>query len=221
MAVNTYTTLKTAIANWLNRSDLSDEIADDFITLTEADYNAKLRIRQMEQIDSITIDSETETVPSGFISARSFYILSGSKYTLNYVSPHNMFELRGGSTTGRPPMYTIESDNETESFRFAPSPDASYTGYIHYYKKIAPLTSSNADNYILLQHPGIYLYGSLYHASNFIGGLDPAQIQNWLGLYSAALERCENNDRQDSYGHAPVVQRAAVNTDVSFIKTKK
>ena len=82
MAVNTYTALKAAIANWLNRSDLSDEIADDFITLTEADYNAKLRIRQMEQIDSITIDSETETVPSGFISARSFYILSGSKYTL-------------------------------------------------------------------------------------------------------------------------------------------
>ena len=72
MAVSTYTELKASIANWLNRSDLSDEIADDFIKLTEADFNAKLRIRQMEQIDTITIDSETETVPSGFISVRSF-----------------------------------------------------------------------------------------------------------------------------------------------------
>ena len=68
MAVSTYTELKASIANWLNRSDLSDEIADDFIKLTEADFNAKLRIRQMEQIDTITIDSETESVPSGFIS---------------------------------------------------------------------------------------------------------------------------------------------------------
>ena len=72
MAISTYTELKASIANCLNRSDLSDEIADDFIKLTEADFNAKLRIRQMEQIDTVTIDSETETVPTGFISVRSF-----------------------------------------------------------------------------------------------------------------------------------------------------
>ena len=33
MALNTYSALKTSIANWLNRSDLTDEIADDFIKL--------------------------------------------------------------------------------------------------------------------------------------------------------------------------------------------
>ena len=83
MAISTYTELKASIANWLNRSDLSDEIADDFIKLTEADYNAKLRIRQMEQIDTVTIDAETVAVPSGFIAVRSFYILlSSTKYPL-------------------------------------------------------------------------------------------------------------------------------------------
>ena len=129
MALNTYAALKTAIANWLNRSDLSDEIADDFIKLTEADFNSKLRIRQMEQIDTITIDSETETVPTGFIGVRSFYILSSdTKYTLEYITPHNLFEIRGGSRTGRPRSYTIEADNETEQFRFGPSPDTTYTG---------------------------------------------------------------------------------------------
>ena len=78
MAVSTYTELKASIANWLNRSDLSDEIADDFIKLTEADYNAKLRIREMEQIDTVTINAETVTVPTGFIAVRSFYILQSS-----------------------------------------------------------------------------------------------------------------------------------------------
>ena len=43
MALSTYTELKSAIANWLNRSDLTSEISDDFIILTEADLNAKLR----------------------------------------------------------------------------------------------------------------------------------------------------------------------------------
>jgi hypothetical protein len=221
MAVSTYTELKASIANWLNRSDLSDEIADDFIKLTEADFNAKLRIRQMEQIDTVTINAETVSVPTGFISVRSFYILSSStKYPLEYITPHNMFEIRGGSRSGRPRSYTIEADNETEQFRFGPSPDVSYTGYLSYYKNIEALSSSNASNPILDKHPGIYLYGSLYHAANFLGGMDPDQKQNWLQMYIAAMERCEQNDKQDSYGGAPVTQRTDVQTDLSFYRNR-
>jgi len=221
MALSTYAELKTGIANWLNRTDLTDEISDDFIKLTEADFNAKLRIRQMEQIDTINIDSETETVPTGFISVRSFYILLSSvKHPLEYITPANMFETRGGSRSGRPRAYTIESDNETETFRFGPSPDTSYTGYLSYYKAISALSVSNTSNWMLANHPAVYLYGSLYHASNFLGGIDPQQAQNWLQMYSVAMERCENNDKQDSYGGAPVTQRTDVQTDLSFYRTR-
>ena len=221
MALSSYSELKSAIANWLNRSDLTDEIADDFIKLTEADFNAKLRIRPMEQIDTITIDSETETVPTGFIAVRSFYILlSGVKHPLEYITPANMFETRGGSRSGRPRAYTIESDNETETFRFGPSPDTSYTGYLSYYKAISALSASNTSNWMLANHPAVYLYGSLYHAANFLGGIEPQQVQNWLQMYATSLERCENNDKQDSYGGAPVTQRTDVQTDLSFYRTR-
>jgi len=221
MALSSYSELKSSVANWLNRTDLTDEIADDFIKLTEADYNAKLRIRAMEQIDTITIDSETESVPTGFIAVRSFYILSSSvKYPLEYITPANMFETKGGSRTGKPRAYTIESDNETETFRFGPSPDTSYTGYLSYYKAISPLSSSNTSNWMLANHPGVYLYGSLFHAANFLGGIDPQQLQNWLQMYSVAMERVENNDKQDSYGGAPVTQRTDVQTDLSFYRTR-
>ena len=221
MALTTYTELKSSIANWLNRDDLTTEIAGDFIALAESDFNAKLRIRQMEQVDTITINAETVTVPTGFIGVRSFYILSGStKYHLSYITPANLISIKGGSTSGLPRTYTIESDNGIESFRFAPSPDTTYTGYLQYYKNFTALSDSNTSNYILANHPAIYLYGSLYHASNFIGGMDHNQTQQWLGMYSAALERCENNDRQDSYGGAPVVQRTDVGTDLSFYRRK-
>ena len=42
MAITTYAELKTAIANWLNREDLTSVIPD-FISLAEADFNRKLR----------------------------------------------------------------------------------------------------------------------------------------------------------------------------------
>ena len=60
------------------------------------------------------------------------------------------------------------SDNETETLRFGPAPDTAYTGYLSYYKSFGALSDTNTTNYILNNHPGIYLYGSLYHAANFL-----------------------------------------------------
>ena len=76
MALNNYANLKIAIANFLARDDLTSEI-DDFIDLTEADFNRRLRIRSMETVDSsFTIDAETEALPTGFLQVRSFVLTS-------------------------------------------------------------------------------------------------------------------------------------------------
>ena len=77
MALTNYTELKASLANWLNRSDLTTEIADDFIKLAEADFNSKLRVRAMIAQVNITVDAETEALPTDFLQIRNFYILSG------------------------------------------------------------------------------------------------------------------------------------------------
>ena len=213
MALNSYSALKTSIANWLNRSDLTTEIAD-FIVLAEKDFNSKLRIRKMNATDSsLTIDSETVALPTGFLQIRDFYILEGgTKYALKYITPAQMDQIRGSSTTGMPSAYTILGDN----LRFAPVPSSSYTGVINYYKEFDALSDSNTSNYILTNHPSIYLYGSLYHAANFLGGIEPRQVQQWQQQYTTSLERLERNDREDQYGNAPLQQRGDVTVAGSF-----
>jgi hypothetical protein len=213
MALATYSDLKTSLANWLNRTDLTSEISGDFIVLAEKDFNSKLRVRKMIAQSSITIDAETETLPTGFLQVRDFYILQGNtKYSLQYITPAQMDQIRGGSTTGQPSTYTILGDN----LRFAPAPSTSYTGIINYYKEFDPLSDSNTSNYILTNHPAIYLYGSLYHASNFLGGIEPNQAGQWEKMYQTALERLERNDKEDSYGNAPLQQRSDVTVAGSF-----
>ena len=205
MALTNYTTLKASIANWLNRSDLSDEIADDFIVLTEADFNSKLRVRKMIASADVTINAETAALPTGFLQVRDFYILSGStKYPLRYMTPSQMDQVKGTSTTGIPQAYTILGD----TFRFTPKPDSSYTGYLNYYKKFDALSSTNATNFILTDHPAIYLYGSLFHAANFLGGYNPQQVQTWQQMYATALERLELNDREDQFSGSPLQIRS-------------
>ena len=213
MALASYSDLKTSIANWLNRSDLTTEIANDFIVLTEADLNSKLRVRKMITSTSITIDSETESLPTDFLQVRDFFITSGgTKYALKYITPAQMDQIRGSSTTGMPSAYTILGD----SFRFAPIPDSAYTGTLNYYAKFAALSDTNTSNYILASHPAIYLYGSLYHAANFLGGVDPQRLQQWQGMYTTAMERLDRNDREDQYGNAPLQQRGDVTVAGSF-----
>jgi|TARA_Y100000401_G_C8293725_1_gene210164 hypothetical protein len=214
MALSNYTELKASIANWLNRSDLTSEISEDFIVLAEKDFNSKLRIRKMNATDSsFTINAETVALPTGFLQVRDFYILQGgTKYALKYITPAQMDQIKGSSVSGLPSTFTILGDN----FRFAPTPAESYTGVINYYKEFDPLSSSNATNYILTNHPSIYLYGSLYHAANFLGGIEPRQVQQWQQQYATALERLERNDREDQYGNAPLQQRGDVTVAGSF-----
>ena len=213
MALSTYTELKSTIANWLNRSDLTSEIAEDFIVLAEADFNSKLRIRQMHSQTTITIDAETESTPTGFLQVRDFYILSNNdKYAMNYLSPAQMDSIKGTSMSGLPVAYTILGS----TFRFTPRPADSYSGILNFYKKFDALSVSNPSNYILTDHPAIYLYGSLFHASNFLGGIDPNQSQQWSQMYQTALERAELNDREDQFSGSPLQIRSDVTVSSPF-----
>ena len=214
MALSTYTELKSAIANWLNRSDLTTEIGDDFIKLVESEYNSKLRIKAMlTSKTDYSVDAETVAVPTGFLQVRDFYIVQGTnKYSLTYMPPTQMDQVKGGSTTGRPNVYTILGTN----FRFAPTPDATYTATINYYKAIDALSGSTATNWILTNHPGVYLYGSLYHAANFLGGIEPNKLQNWLQLYQTGLELIERNDREDQWSGSPLQSRSDVTVAAAF-----
>ena len=216
MALTTYTELKASLANWLNRSDLTTEIGDDFIKLAEADFNSKLRVRSMIDQVSITVDAETVALPVDFLQIRDFYILSGqTKTPLVYTTPASMDTTSGTSTSGRPSSFTILGD----TVRFSPKPDATYTAVMNYFKKFPALTSSVSTNYILGSHPAIYLYGSLFHAANFLGGINPQQVQTWQQMYATAMERLELNDREDEYNGSPLQVRTVTSVASPFIST--
>tara|TARA_R110000851_G_scaffold229442_1_gene382094 strand:+ start:466 stop:1107 length:642 start_codon:yes stop_codon:yes gene_type:complete len=206
MALDNYSNLQTSIANFLARDDLTTEIVD-FIALTEADFNRRLRIRAMENSSSFTIDSETETLPTGFLQARSFVIPTNPKTALQFMTPFHQAETQGSSETGKPRAYSIEGTN----FRFSPTPDASYSATLVFYKAFDALSASVATNHILTNHPDVYLFGALYFASTFIRGMDPQTVGQFKTQYETALQQVEMADEKDKYNATPLVQRTGIN----------
>jgi hypothetical protein len=136
----------------------------------------------------------------------------GTKYALKYITPAQMDQIKGSSTSGMPShILYLEIILDLHQV-----PDSAYTGTLNYYAKFAALSDTNTSNYILASHPAIYLYGSLYHAANFLGGIDPQRLQQWQGMYTTAMERLERNDREDQYGNAPLQQRGDVTVSGAF-----
>ena len=72
MSITNYTELKTAVANFLARSDLTDRIPE-FISLAEGRLSRELETRSQELRHDITLVSGTEfyTLPTDLICTSS------------------------------------------------------------------------------------------------------------------------------------------------------
>lgn len=199
MALDTYTNLKTAIASWVDRSDLTSVI-DDFIDVAESMHQRDVRIREMIQRDAITIDARQEAVPAGVLEVISLRLLTTPVTVLEYVNLHEMNRVRQ-EVTGKPMRFTIH-----EEIEFDVTPAESYSGEIIYYGAVTALSGSTASNAILAKAPDLYLHGSLLAAATYLH--DDAGVQKWGGLYTAGVAAVNARARQARVV-GPLVARVA------------
>ena len=117
MAISNYSELKAAIADWLNRSDLTDSIPD-FIALAETRHKRDFKIRRMEtRVTASTIaDSEFYTLPDNYVAMRNIQLNTDPKTPLEYLTPEQMDRIYAGSATGKPKAFSIIGNNNFVKF---------------------------------------------------------------------------------------------------------
>lgn len=195
MAISTYAELKTAVANWLNRSDLTSRIPE-FIAFAESGIGRDVRIRQMEKRATASISTEYVDMPSDFILQRNIQLNTTDQCRLKFYTPEQMDMYNPSQTTGQPKVYSIIG---TE-FQFKPIPDATYEAEIAYFARFTALSGDNDTNWLLTNQPEVYLYGSLLAASPFLE--DDPRIQTWASLYANAVESLNKQDSEARYSGA-------------------
>ena len=203
MALTTYTELKTSIADWLNRTDLTATIPD-FISLAEAQIERQLRTRQMLTRTTLTIDAEFETIPADLLEVRALKLTGTNPITpMTFMTMDSLDEqstIDIGS--GKPKYFTVVGSE----FRFVPTPDASYASEIVYFAKLTKLSASVATNFLITSSPDIYLYGSLLQAAPYLQ--DDARIPVWTTLYERALSDLQVADDRGSNSGGKLLTRA-------------
>ena len=195
MAIGTFAQLKTAAANWLDRSDLTDRIPE-FIALAEARFNRELRTRDMETVStaiSTVAGTREYSLPTGFVQMKEFHLSTDPLTPLAYITPEMMTRLWAGSATAKPQVFTIIADN----VRLGPAPDAVYTTSMLYYKTFTAQSDSATTNEMLTNNPDVYLYGTLLEAEPFI--MNDQRIPVWLGAFDKAVASIQNQDNKDRH----------------------
>jgi hypothetical protein len=196
-----YDGLLLAVAKWLERDDLTDQIPD-FIRLAEARFRRVIRNPEREVSLTIGLDGSTP-LPADFDSAR-LLTAPGLRPgpNIDQVTPAVLSSYT--RYPGNPSVFAIVAGQ----ILLSPVPSVDLAATLVYNASIPRLSLANQSNWLLLDHPDIYLFATLIQAE-FYGWNDDR-----LGLMKAAVdeglaELSEQGQRR-RYGPGPLIARPAV-----------
>lgn len=195
MSISTYTELKTAVANFLARDDLTSQIPN-FIQLAESRMSRELETRDQEKRATATLTSGDEYIalPTDLREVRSVALTTDPKTVLTYYSPTSLDSTYSSGGSGKPLGFSIVGGE----MKLRPIPDSSYTAEIIYVGGLSALSDSNLTNVVLTRHPDAYLYGALAEAYAYL--LDETRAAQYMQRFSLAIDEIKVDEQRAHYG---------------------
>lgn len=184
MAINTYSGLKTSLANWLARDDLTSYL-DDFIDLAEERLARDLRIRAMEATMNVTLSGGVAATPTDYVQLKHVHIAGDPVQPLEVKESTWIMDQFPTRSAGSKPRYVAE---DGANFMFGPYPDSStYVLGGAYWKKPAALTTAAPTNEWTDNCPDVLLWACLAESAPFVK--DDQRTLLWEEKYDRSKDR--------------------------------
>ena len=203
MSFTNYSELKAAIRTWSTRTDISDDQIDEFIDIAEAvmysnsEETLKTRDGETRATASTSTTSRYLALPSGFLEMRQLKIILDDSFPdVIYQPPEVLFIF---DRAGLPKHFTITNQIELDR-----TSDIAYTIEMNYHATFTALSSSSTTNFVLTNHPNIYLFGSRWVLS-LRYKLHEEALMYW-GLFIDAIKGANKRYRQGRYGPSPYMR---------------
>jgi hypothetical protein len=193
MAIATYGDLKTAVANWLERSDLT-AVIPDFISLARAkafrgDVGEPLRVNAMVASTSITITAGVGSLPARWLEFLSLRWTGQDGPQLRFVPAQSFWSYAAAyEDVSTPQYYTVEGQNIRLQTTGTTTVNAVY------YAAFADLVADSDTDWVLTNAPQLWLHGALAEAASYIG--DDARQAREAGLFANAIGALNRSDRR-------------------------
>jgi hypothetical protein len=199
-----YDGLLLAVAKWLERDDLTDQIPD-FVRLAEARFRRVLVMPDMETQVWIT-PAATVDLPADFDSIRSFGILGYPP--MDQLSLADFYALPtdaiGNPIEAQPTKFAIVAGK----FAFWPLADKAYSVKLTYRANLPSLTLADQTNWMLAKHPDAYLFATLLQAEFY--GWNDDRLPTIKAALDEILSEVLMSGTRQRYGSGPLTMKPAV-----------
>ena len=193
MTISTYTELKTEVADFSHRTDLTSKM-DTFCILAETVINKDLRTREMETILDVTFDDAFYTLPDNYLEIRALHIEnSGARVPIKPYTPQQLDRMYSRAT-GTVNGFAIHGGQI--ELRPAPSVSSTVDGQISYFKRVDSLTS-NSTNGILTAYPVIYLSAMLIQVYDYLQ--DDVELSKQVDKYQSQIKQANKSAQGGRY----------------------
>ena len=197
--ITNYATLQSAIADYLNRADLTAQI-QTFIQFCEADLNTRLRSREMIVNATATSDGQFVSLPPDWLEAINMMIVGGQS-PLRYITPDEADVINKAQTYTSTRFYSMT----TGIIELIPPAVDEITIDMVYYGKIPALSVTNTTNWLLTKAPDVYLYGALTHAAPFL--MDDQRMPVFSQIYLARVQSLQDESQKALHSGSPLIAR--------------
>jgi hypothetical protein len=195
MSIANFADLRTQIASWLNRTDLTTAQLSLFVATAESDIRNDVETRESELLATGTMLGDGFLAPTGYLSTRTL-VVDGHFYS--YLTPEQYAAKVDAESTER--YYTVNGD----AFSVIGGDGLDYE--LLYLGEVTALVADGDSNWILANAPTIYLWAGCKYGAVFLR--DPGGATGYDTLYKEAVSRLNMREREAKYA-GPLVVRVA------------
>ena len=163
MALSTYSELQASVASWLERSDMTTVIVD-CVTLAEARMNRELGPVETDASLTGTVGSrELDISALSLVEPLQLWVAGPGSEDERRVDPQSSANMAYIDNPGPPRQWVMAS---TSALKLDRPCDQAYAFRFHYRQRFA-LSDSAPTNWLLTNHPDIYLAASLMWGAGY------------------------------------------------------
>lgn len=196
--ITSYSTLQSELKDVFAKSADTSSPWTRFIDDAENALRRDPRVRRRVKT-TFSVDAEEETLPTDFVELVSLvHDGSGDEWgAISIVEPNFLptIKLRTSTTSGVPVAASIV---DATTIRFAPVPDDTYVLDMVYIQTIKHLGGAVLSNWLLDDHPDLYLEACTIEAAKYFK--DPERLQVARAELDRKLEELHMNEWRGQWG---------------------
>jgi hypothetical protein len=186
-------TLRSHFIALLNRSDITNTLADTFLDQGIARIQRQLRIPSMEkqQIYSISAQTGSLTIPNDFLEPIDLY---ADNHYLDRITFRDMASYKHNTYTGVPHFFSREGGK----YLIFPEP-TSGSVILNYYSQFPAMTSDSDENILAQVASDLIIYGALTFAADyFLDERAPVYEEKFLTFLTEVQEQANEQEMSGS-----------------------